>query len=115
MMEGLDLLFGLFGLGCGLYCMYSAYMMKKTGIINETLLVDQVTRTKKCKDKTAFIQETNGQVWLLGIAATLYGTVCLLHAYVIKLDVLLWVIMALFFADLVMFSIKINKVKKKYY
>ena len=48
---------GILVFGGGIYCLYSAIMMKTKGIINENILLNKENRFKKCKNKEAFIKE----------------------------------------------------------
>lgn len=114
-MEGMDLLFGLIGLGCGAYCFFAAYMTKKTGIINSQLLLDPETKNQQCKDTGAFIVETTPKIIVLGIAAVLYGILTLADAYVAEMTSVVLGSIAVFFVVLIWYVRGINKAKKKYF
>lgn len=40
-------IFGIFGLGCGLYCLYAYFLMKTKKEINTTILLPKEARFKK--------------------------------------------------------------------
>ena len=46
----MESIFGLFGLGCGLYCLYGYYLLKFKGEICSSILLPKDVNPKKCKD-----------------------------------------------------------------
>ena len=75
----LVLIFDVIIAGLGIYLIYSAFQMKKTGEISNVIINElEVT---KCKDRKSFIQSIYNQVIILGAIAVIFGvrTVLLLH------------------------------------
>jgi len=106
---------GIFIAGCGLYCIYACYMMKKTGVINKTILMSKDMENQQCKDTKAYISEATPKVMALGIGAIASGGADLIDMYVIPLGNGVLVVMALFFAVLVWAGLSLAKLRKKYY
>ena len=52
-MNGMEGIFGIIGIGAGLYSLYAWFQLKFKGIINTSILVPKDTNIKKCKDKEA--------------------------------------------------------------
>lgn len=111
----LDLVFGLIGIGSGIYCLFSVYMMRKTGIICKSLFIDKVTEHKKCKDTGAFLVEVLPVTIILGIVTMLYGISILVNSFVVTCTIAVGVLLVAAFAVIVWFAVISNKAKKKYF
>ncbi len=111
----MDLLFGLISLGCGLYCLYASYMMKKTGIIFDSLLLDKVTASKKCKNVGEFITMVLPATTTLGITIALYGGVTLIDAYVTPCYEVVMILLVISLIVIVWYAIRTNRAKKMYF
>ena len=48
---------GILAVGCGIYCLYAYFNMKKDGHINETILLGKSYSEKMCKDKEAYLKK----------------------------------------------------------
>lgn len=114
-MSEFDLFFGLVAIGCGLYCLYSAYMMKKTGIISKTLMLDQETAKLKCTNVGEFLLSVLPCTIILGIVVTMYGAIILLDSYVVDCGIILTILLLLSGAVLIWFAVVTSKAKKKYF
>ncbi|MFI3207955.1 MAG: hypothetical protein R3Y40_02340 [Eubacteriales bacterium] len=111
----MDLLFGVLGLACGIYCLYSAFMMSRTGIVSTTLILDKETAKKKCTNIGEFLVEVIPPTIGLGIATMFYGVVILIDTYVVECYWVSLFSIVLSVAALVWFAIVTSKSKKKYY
>ena len=47
-MNGMEGIFGIIGIGAGLYSLYAWFQLKFKGIINTSILVPKDTNIKKC-------------------------------------------------------------------
>lgn len=54
---------GILAVGCGIYCLYAYFNMKKDGHINETILLGKSYSEKMCKDKEAYLKRRCRQFW----------------------------------------------------
>ena len=64
---------GILAVGCGIYCLYAYFNMKKDGHINETILLGKSYSEKMCKDKEAYLKKALPAVLGFGIVSILYG------------------------------------------
>ncbi len=81
-MSGLDGIFGIFGVGCGIYCLYGYYMLKFKGEIMQSLFLPKDTNMNKCKDLQGYCKEAQIPAFVLGIVVLIYGAVDLYNPYV---------------------------------
>ena len=72
---------GILAVGCGIYCLYAYFNMKKDGHINETILLGKSYSEKMCKDKEAYLKKALPAVLGFGIVSILYGIVDCIHWY----------------------------------
>ena len=114
-MGDFSVLISVFVLGCGLYCLYAAYMMKKDGTINQTILLGKDMNVNKCKDKEAYIKSVTPKVIGLGIAATLSGASDLINLYIIPIEAATYVFLVLFVVVLFWYAVGTSKAAKKYF
>lgn len=114
-MAGLDGIFGLIGVGCGLYCLYGYYMLKFKGEIVQSLFLPKDANIKKCRDFKAYSSEAQIPALILGVVVLLYGVADLYNTYVHRVESVLIVMIVLVFVSLVFFSIRIKKINKKYF
>ena len=84
---------GILAVGCGIYCLYAYFNMKKDGHINETILLGKG----------------------FGIVSILYGIVDCIHWYVNPMEMVDTVGGILFMAALVVFAVYTMQLKKKYF
>ena len=80
----MESIFGLFGLGCGLYCLYGYYLLKFKGEICSSILLPKDVNPKKCKDFRGYCNEAQWPLLILGVIGTLYGAVDLYNVINIK-------------------------------
>ena len=92
-MDSMEGMFGLLGIGCGIYVLYAWYRMKTAGIINTTILLPKSINPNKCKDKEAYMKEASSKMLILGITALIYGATELCNTYVCEVGALIWIAM----------------------
>ncbi|MFI3171635.1 MAG: hypothetical protein R3Y58_04605 [Eubacteriales bacterium] len=115
MTSDLDLFFGLVGVACGLFCLYSAIRMRRTGIITESLLLDKETAKKPCKDIGTYLVEVIPPTVIMGIVLLIYGVLTLVDAYVYECYMVVMIMMVITLIALVWFGFVTSKAKKKYF
>lgn len=111
----MDGIFGVFGVGCGLYCLYGYYMLRFKQEINTTILLPKDVNVKKCKDYKGYCREAQSPLLLLGVVATLYGASDLINTYVASIDMVFGIMLALLAAALVYYVVRIRKINQKYF
>ena len=115
---GLDSIYNMLDLlvlGCGFYAMYSAWILQREGKIVRTFLVFKETDVDSCKDLQGFANCMSPKLWTLGGVMAAYGGVPLLNTYVVSIETLFWVMMAVFFAVLFWYGYEVKKAMKKYF
>ena len=111
-MEGV---FGVIGLGLGLYCLYGCYMLRFKHEINRTILLPKNVNIKKCKDLDGYCKEALPPRLILGIAATLYGASDLYNTYIGEAKTVFYVFMTITIVALVIYAVMIKKINNKYF
>ncbi len=101
--------------GCGVYCLYAYFKMKKDGHINEILLLGKGFAEYNCKDKEAYMQKAVPAVLIFGIITVLYGAIDVIHFYVTPIQMLDLIAMGVFFVALIWFMVYTTKLKNKYF
>lgn len=108
-------LFGLFGVGCGLYCLYGYYLLKFKHEIKKNILLPKDVNVYKCNDLEGYCKETQLPLLLLGITAILYGGSDLINTYVTPMDEVFMVMFVALIIVLFYFLARIRKCNKKYF
>lgn len=110
-----DLYFGLVAVGAGIYCIYASIMMKKTGVISTTLLLDKETARKKCSNIDEFLKAVIPPTLMIGMLTVLYGALLLINLYVMECGIVLYISMGVTLLALFWYAIITRKAKEKYY
>lgn len=108
-------IFGIIGVGCGLYCLYAFYMLKFKKEINQTILLPKDARMKKCKDMEGYCRDTEKPLLFLGGVITVYGAVDLYGNYRQQQGMLFWIMFVLVWVALFWFMKTVRKNNKKYF
>lgn len=108
-MNGMEGIFGIIGIGAGLYSLYAWFQLKFKGIINTSILVPKDTNIKKCKDKEAYRAAAGPKLLVLAVVLILYGAEDLYNTYVQSTGKLFWVMLVLVLAVLVWFAWTVKK------
>ena len=111
-----DGIFGIFGVGCGIYCLYGYYMLKVRGEILQSLFLPKDADLNRCKDLKGYCNEAQMPALVLGIIVLIYGAVDLYNTYIHGVTVLLLAATIIsVFAALVFFCLRVKKINKKYF
>lgn len=109
-MDSIWSLMDIIFVGAGLYMFYTLYLMKKTGEIKTSMLLNKEVDIRKCKDLEGYKKFMEPKMLIFGIASVIYGGYGLINSYVMPLPVVsYWIIMALFLAVLVWFALQSKK------
>lgn len=96
-------------MGCGVYGLYSWYLLVKKLEIKKTFLTGSLTQPEDCIDVQGFADFIGTKLLIFSIAMLIFGGVSAINDYVQSLGALIWVVMALFFAVLVWYTIQLRK------
>lgn len=102
-------------LGCGFYALYSAYMLQKDGTIIRTFLVQKDTDLTSCKDLQGYANYMSPKLYMLGTVMIINGLVSLINTYVVTIETLFWVMMAVFLGVLVWYGLQTRKAMEKFF
>lgn len=114
----MDNMFGAIGviiLACGLYCFYSYFKMKKTGVPSDVILLSKDEANRPCKDKAAFMAKTSPLVLMLSVVTTVYGIIDVVNSYVFEMSIVDTVAGVIFFIVLIVYMVQTQKIKRAYY
>lgn len=114
-MNSMDMLFGIIGVAMGIYVLYAAYMMKKTGEINQSLLLDKDTNPVMCKDKEGYMKKVMPCMWVLGFGALLYGGIMLINANLISIPTISLISIGVFLIIILWYAVVTMKAKKQFF
>lgn len=111
------MIFGLIGLWCGIIALRSWLQVKKTGDITKSVFYpnDNNGVRKVCKDKAAYIKETNSKLLITGCVAVIYGGAEFVNAMVVPVEGVLIAIMFLTVMVLIWAGFSVGKMNKKYF
>lgn len=115
MTDSMDVLIGVVCLIFGVYCLYAYAVMKKTGVINTTILMPKSVRPEKCKDKEAYLKRMLPKVLMLGIMLILYSGVELLNYFYMKNTSVAFTALAVFTLVLIWFGYSVSRAAKQYF
>ena len=111
----MDLLFGLFAVGCGIYCLHGYYLLKVKKEISSAIFLPRGIGLWKCKDPDKYCEEVSGPTLALGIVIFLYGAADLYNMLVGGADLLFMVMFVIMLVTLVAFVVMIRRCNRKYF
>lgn len=96
--------------GAGVYVLYALILMKTSGEIKTSVLMNKDVDLKKCKDLEGYKRFIAPRMLVFGVCALIYGVCGLVNTYAFSLpDVVYGVIMALFLVVLIWFAVQTRK------
>lgn len=111
----MEMFFGIFAAGCGIYCLYGYYMARFKKQAAAKILLPKDVDVRNCKDLEGYCRETSLPLLLLGTVTTLYGVSDIYNTKVGGADTLFLIMMAALFITLVVFVVMVRKINKKYF
>lgn len=114
-MQNMGGIFGILGVGCGLYIFYALYKLKSTGDITSSILLPKDVNPKTCKDKDGYIKAVAPKMAILGISTIIYGLMDLCETFVMSTGNFFWIVLVLVFVVLIWFSVTVFKLNKTYF
>lgn len=114
-MQNMGGIFGILGVGCGIYIFYALYKLKTNGDITSSILLPKDVNPKSCKDKEGYIKAVTPKMAILGASTILYGLMDLCESFVMSTGYFFWIVLVLVLAVLVWFSVTISRLNKTYF
>ena len=102
-------------LGCGVYGVYSWYMLVKKNEIKKAFLLGGDNTPEDCTDVAGFADMIGIKLLIASIGMLVFGSLSLYNTYVQDLGAILWVGMILFLGILVRYSVMLRKAHLKYF
>ncbi|KAB1439518.1 hypothetical protein [Candidatus Galacturonibacter soehngenii] len=99
---------------CGVYMLYSAYLMKTKGELKVGWLVSKNVNLERSKDVPGYISYMYPRVLFFAISTLIYSFVGFYNAYITSLGIVQTVTFFGFFAVVVWFAIISTRASKKY-
>lgn len=115
MSSEMDALFGILAFGSGIYCLYSAITMQRTGNIAANLVLDRETAKKKCKNVGEFLYKIIPPTYILGSITTAYGVISLVDAFLVECPMAVNISLVVTIVAFIWFAVATSNAKKKYY
>ena len=115
---GFDGIFNLLDwmvMGFGFYAMYSAWVLKREGKIIRTFLILRDTDPDSCRDLQGYANCMSPRLWTLGGVMAAYSIVSLINTYMVSVNTLFWLMMAVFLAVLFWYGLEVRKAMNKYF
>lgn len=113
--DGIFNLIDFMVLGFGFYALYAAYVLQREGKIIRTFLVFKETDLDSCKDLQSYANYMAPKLWVLGGVMIGYSAVSMINTYVVNIQSLFWLMMAVFLAVLIWYAMAAKKAMKKYF
>ena len=102
--------------GAGLYVLYAAFLMKTTGEIKTSFLMNKDVELKKCKDLEGYKTFIFPKMVIFGVSTLLYGGAGMINSYVFSFPLPVYVVfMAIFMIVLIWFAVQARKGLQKFW
>ena len=102
-------------LGCGVYGVYSWYMLVKKNEIKKAFLLGGDNTPEDCTDVAGFADMIGIKLLIASIGMLVFGSLSLYNTYVQDLGAIFWVGMILFLGILVWYCVMLRKAHLKYF
>lgn len=107
-------IFDLLIAASGIYLIYTAVMMKRTGEIKSGVLVSKEVDVNQIRDKKGFIEYMYGKVLVIGILAVALGAGSIVNTNLNGPAYLSLIGIGAYLAVLVFYAVASSKAKKKF-
>lgn len=96
-------------LGCGVYGIYTWYMLVKKHEIKKAFLIGGNLSVVDCKDIQGFADYIGNKLLIVSAAMMIFGAISAYNDYVQSIGVIIWIGMAAFFVTLIWYCIVLRK------
>jgi hypothetical protein len=101
-------------LACGIYMLYSAYLMKTKGELKVGWLVSKNINLERSKDVPGYIRYMYPRIVAFSVCTIIYGLIGVYSTYYKPLGMIQIASFAVFFVLVVYFAVVSTKASKKY-
>ncbi len=102
-------------LACGVYGVYSWYMLVKKHEIKKAFLIGGDNTPEKCTDVAGFADMIGTKLLIASIGMIVFSCLSLYNSYKQDLGAVFWVAMVLFLGMLVWYCVMLRKAHLKYF
>ena len=102
-------------LGCGVYGIYSWYMLVKKQEIKKAFLLGGDSRVEESTDFQGFADCIGSKLLIVSIAMIVFGAVSAVNDYVQSLGAVIWIALVGFFGILVWYCVQLRKANQMYF
>lgn len=113
MNELIGIIVGIWFAGVGVYCLYYAFMMKKTGTIKTGFLVSRDVQLKDSKNLPAFVTIAQKKSLIFGSIAVV-GGILFVIGQIIPSYILMFICLIVLLVSYIWFSSTLRSAEKKY-
>lgn len=107
-------IFDLVIAGSGIYLVYVALLMKRTGEIKQGVIISKDINVNRIRDKEGFIHYMFPKVMLIGILAAVVGAGSMMNTALGGPDILEIIGIVIYLVVLALFAVASGKARKKY-
>ncbi len=97
----------------GGYTIYSAFQMKKTGMLGKWLVNEQ--EGEQCRDKKGFIDAIFSKTIIFGCFVLVYGLVSILNRTLLHVKILDIASLIVFLAVCILYVLQLKRARKKFF
>lgn len=102
-------------IACGLYGVYSWYLLVYKHEIKKTLLIGGNTNPQDCKDIEGFAAFMGTKLLILSAVMIIFGGISAYSSYVEFLGTIVWVGMAIFLVIIIWYCVQLRKAEQKFF
>lgn len=101
-------------LACGIYMLYSAYLMKTKGELKVGWLVSKNINLERSKDVPGYIEYMYSKILVFAVCTIIYGAIGVYSTYYKPLGMIQTASFGIFFVVVICFAVVSTKASKKY-
>lgn len=111
-------MFGIMDLvvtGCGIYGIYSWYMLVKKLVIKKAFLIGGTNQPDDCRDIQGFADFMGTKLMILSIAMIVFGAVSAVNDYIQSVGIIIWILMAIFLIAIIWYCVQLRKADEMFF
>ena len=101
--------------GCGIYGIYSWYMLVKKLVIKKAFLIGGTNQPDDCRDIQGFADFMGTKLMILSIAMIVFGAVSAVNDYIQSVGIIIWILMAIFLIAIIWYCVQLRKADEMFF
>lgn len=102
-------------MACGIYGIYSWYMLVKKLEIKKAFLIGGTNQPADCSDVQGFADFMGSKLLILSLTMIIFGGISAINDYIQSVGVIIWIFMAAFFGTIVWYCLQLRKADRKFF